>query len=57
MNGFNEESGHIFDYFHRNQVKINLGDFSAKVKFENIFKPTTEKKSLHKLITIMRRAQ
>jgi hypothetical protein len=44
---FYEEIGHVFDQFPRYDMKILLGDFSAKVGRENIFKPTIRKESLH----------
>jgi hypothetical protein len=35
-----EELGCVFDKFPQNDMKILLGDFSAKVGREDIFKPT-----------------
>jgi hypothetical protein len=37
---FYEELGRVFDQIPRYDVKILLGDFSAKVGREDIFKPT-----------------
>ena len=44
---FYEELEQIFDHFPKNDVKILLGDFNAKVGRENIFKPTIGQESLH----------
>jgi hypothetical protein len=46
---FYEELGHIFDQFPRLDMKILLGDFSAKVGRENIFKPTNRNESSHEI--------
>jgi hypothetical protein len=46
---FYEELGRVFDQFPRNDMKILLGDFNAKVGRENIFKPTIENKSSHEI--------
>jgi hypothetical protein len=45
--GFHEE--HIFDKFPKYHKKILLGDFSAKVGREDIFKPTIGNESLHEI--------
>jgi hypothetical protein len=37
---FYEELGRVFDQFPMYDMKILLGDFNAKVGWENIFKPT-----------------
>jgi hypothetical protein len=39
----------IFDKFRKYHMKILLGDFSAKIGREDIFKPTVENESLHKI--------
>jgi hypothetical protein len=44
---FCKELGRVFDQFPRNDMNILLGDFSAKVGRENIFKPTIGIESLH----------
>jgi hypothetical protein len=46
---FYEELGRVFDQFPRYDMKILLGDFSAKVGRENIFKPTIGNESLHEI--------
>ena len=46
-NSFYEELEKVFDYFPKYHMKILLGDFSAKVKRENVFKPTIGYESLH----------
>jgi hypothetical protein len=46
---FCEELGRVFDQFSRCGMKILLGDFSAKVGRENIFKPTIGNESLHEI--------
>jgi hypothetical protein len=46
---FYEEPGRVFDQFPRYDMKILLGDFSAKVGRENIFKPTIGNESLHEI--------
>jgi hypothetical protein len=46
---FCEELERVFDQFPRYDMKILLGDFSAKVGRENIFKPTIGKDSLHEI--------
>jgi hypothetical protein len=46
---FYEELGSVFDQFPRYDTKIILGDFSAKVGRENIFKPTIGNESLHEI--------
>jgi hypothetical protein len=40
---FYEELGHVFDQFHRFDMKIVLGNFNAKVGREDIFKLTIGK--------------
>jgi hypothetical protein len=44
---FYEELVHVFDKFTKYHMKILLGDFSAKVGREDIFKPTVGNESLH----------
>ncbi|KAJ4436074.1 hypothetical protein ANN_18701 [Periplaneta americana] len=44
---FYEELEHTFDQLNRYHMKVLLGDFSAKVGWEDIFKPTIGKESLH----------
>jgi hypothetical protein len=44
---FYEELEQVFDHLPKYQMKILLGDFNAKVGWENIFKPTIGKESLH----------
>jgi hypothetical protein len=46
---FYEELGRVFDQFPRNNMKILLGDFNAKVGREDIFKPTIGNDSLHEI--------
>jgi hypothetical protein len=46
---FYEELERVFDKFHKYQMKILLGDFSAKVGREEIFKPTIGNESLHEI--------
>jgi hypothetical protein len=46
---FCEELEHVFDKFPKYLMKILLGDFSAKVAREDIFKPTIENESLHEI--------
>jgi hypothetical protein len=46
---FYEELEHVFDRFPKYHIKILLGDFSAKVGREDIFKPTIGNESLHKV--------
>jgi hypothetical protein len=48
--GLYEELECIFDNFHKYHTKILLGDFSAKVGREDIFKPTIGNESLDKII-------
>jgi exonuclease III len=50
---FYEELGRVFDQFPRNDMKIFLGDFNAKVGRKNIFKPTTRNESLHEISMTM----
>jgi exonuclease III len=45
---FYEELEQVFDQFPRYHMKILLGDFNAKVRREDIFKPIIGNKSLHK---------
>jgi hypothetical protein len=42
---FYEELGRVFDQFPRHDMKILLGDFSAKVGREDIFKRTVRNES------------
>jgi hypothetical protein len=44
---FYEELEQVFDHFPKYYMKMLLGDFSAKVGRENIFKPTIAQESLH----------
>jgi hypothetical protein len=46
---FYEELERVFDKFPKYHMKILLGDFSAKVGREDIFKPTISNESLHKI--------
>jgi hypothetical protein len=46
---FYEEIERVFDKFPKNHTKILLGDFTAKVGREDIFKPATGNKSLHEI--------
>jgi len=44
---FYEELQQVFDHFPKYHMKMLLGDFTAKVGRENIFKPTIGQESLH----------
>jgi endonuclease/exonuclease/phosphatase family metal-dependent hydrolase len=44
---FYEEVERVFDKFPKYHMKIQLGDFNAKVSREDIFKPTIGKERLH----------
>ena len=44
---FYEELEQAFDHFPKDDMKLLLGVFKAKVGRENIFKPTTGNESLH----------
>jgi hypothetical protein len=46
---FYEELESVFDKFPKYHIKIVLADFNAKVRREDIFKPTTGNESLHKI--------
>jgi hypothetical protein len=46
---FYGELDHVFDPFLKGQMKIFLGNFNAKVRREDISKPTTRNKSLHEI--------
>jgi hypothetical protein len=46
---FYKELECVFDKFLKYHMKILLGDFSANVGREDIFKPTTENESLHEI--------
>jgi hypothetical protein len=46
---FYEELEQVFDQFPRYHMKIVLGDFNAKVRREDIFKPIIGNMSLHKV--------
>jgi hypothetical protein len=48
-----EELESVFDKLHKYYMKILLGDFSAKVGREDIFKPTLGMKVYMKLLMIM----
>jgi hypothetical protein len=49
MDSFCEELERVFDRFHEYRMKILLGDFSAKVGREDIFKQTIWNESLHEI--------
>jgi hypothetical protein len=44
---FYEELEQVFNHFPKYQMKIQLGDFKAKVGKENSFKPTVGNEKLH----------
>jgi len=44
---FYEELEQVFYHFPKYHMKMLLGDFTAKVREENIFKPTNGQESLH----------
>jgi len=44
---FYEELEQVFDHFPKYHMKMLLGDFNAKVRRENIFKPQIGQESLH----------
>jgi hypothetical protein len=44
---FHEELKHVLHKFPKRHMKILLGDFNAKVGWEDIFKPTIVNESLH----------
>jgi hypothetical protein len=46
---FYEEMECMFDKFPKYHMKILLGDFNAKVGWEDIFKPTIANESLHEI--------
>jgi hypothetical protein len=46
---FFKELERVFDKFPKYHMKILLGDFSAKVGAEDLFKPTVGNKSLHEI--------
>jgi hypothetical protein len=46
---FCEELERVFDNFPKYHIKIVLGNFSAKVRREDIFKPTSGNESLHEI--------
>ncbi|PNF20264.1 hypothetical protein B7P43_G15395 [Cryptotermes secundus] len=46
---FYEELEHVFDKFPKYPIKILLGDFNAKVRREDIFKPTIGNESLREI--------
>jgi hypothetical protein len=46
---FYEELESVFDRFPEYHIKMLLGDFSAKVGREDIFKPTIGNESLHEI--------
>jgi hypothetical protein len=48
-----KELGHVSDQFPRYDINILLGDYSAKVGTEDIFKPTIGNETHTKLVTIM----
>jgi hypothetical protein len=47
--GFYNELERVFDKYPKYHMTILLGDFSAKVGREDIFKPTIGKERLHKI--------
>jgi exonuclease III len=46
---FYEEQEHVSDQFPKYHTKVLVGDFNAKVKREDIFKPTGRNESLHEI--------
>jgi hypothetical protein len=46
---FYEELERVFDKFPKYHTKVLLGDFSAKVGKEEMFKPTIGNESLHEI--------
>jgi len=44
-----EEQEHVFDQFLKYHMKISLGNFNAKVRREDIFKPTIRNESLREI--------
>jgi exonuclease III len=46
---FYEELERVFDTFPKYHMKIILGDFNAKARKEDIFKPTIGNESLHEI--------
>jgi hypothetical protein len=48
-NVFYKELEHVFDKFLKYHINILLGDFSAKVAREDVFKPIIRKESLHEI--------
>jgi exonuclease III len=46
---FYEELGRVFDQFPRYEMKILLGDFNAKVRREDIFKPIIGNENSHEI--------
>jgi exonuclease III len=46
---FYEEFERVFDKFSKYHKKILLGDFNARVRREDIFKPTIGNESLHEI--------
>jgi hypothetical protein len=48
-NSFYEEFERVFNKFPKYHIKILLGDFSAKVCREDIFKLTSENEILHEI--------
>jgi hypothetical protein len=46
---FYMEQKHVFDEFPKQQMKILLEDFNAKLSRKDIFKPTIGNESLHKI--------
>jgi hypothetical protein len=53
---FYEELECVFDKFPKYHMKVLLGDFSAKVGRENIFKPTIGNESLHNWVSVVNSA-
>ena len=50
---FYEELEHVFDHFPKYNMKILLGDFSAKVERENIFKLVIGNRVYIRIIMLM----
>jgi hypothetical protein len=50
---FNEELECVLDKFLKYHMKILFGELNVKVGREDIFKPTTQNKSLYKVEIIM----
>jgi exonuclease III len=46
---FYEELERVFDKFPKYHMQILLGDFNAKLRREDVFKPTTGNESFHEI--------